>query len=376
MVAPALAAAARRPRYARGVDLAPVVAAFRRQHEDGGFPGGQLVVRRGGRAIVDEAVGLASGHRAGELAVPVTPATRFGVFSASKPMVALAVAVLEQRGRLDVDAPLARFVPGWPADRTVLDVLTHRAGILLPALVADERTWGDRDAIVRAVATTPPRHPRGTLAYAPYELGWILATIVERVAGLPLPELLHRELLGPAGIDVAFTTTGPDVARTYWVGGRQRVAGVELSARWEEVHNAATTHATFCPGAQLFATAHALARFYELLLDGGRGLLAPATIAAYTTPLPTAFDHSNRMPLRVARGFLCGQRWPSLYGWTGTRACYGHAGAFSTVAWADPTTGAAIAYVTNANRGPVDLLRRSAPIGSALRRALSSGEQP
>lgn len=327
-------------------------------------------MRRRGEVLVDEAAGLASGHRAGEARVEVTRDTRFSVFSASKPFVAAAVALLEERGALALDAPLASFVPGWPADRTVLDVLTHRAGIILPEIVADEHAWRDRERLRRAIAETPPRHPRGTLAYAPYEYGWILGEVVERVAGAPLPEFLAGALLRPAGIDATFTTSDDDLARSYWLGGRRVVAGVELSARWEEVHNDPATRQTLVPGAGLYANAGALARFYDLLLDGGRGWVRPETIRAYTTLQVSAIDRSNRLPLRVARGFLLGQAMPSLYGWLATRTCYGHAGAFSAVAWADPDSGAAVAYVTNTNRGPVDLLRRSAPIGSAVRRAL------
>jgi CubicO group peptidase (beta-lactamase class C family) len=352
------------------MDAAGVVDAFRAQHARGGFPGGQLVVRRRGETLVDEAIGLASGLRPEEPRVEVTRATRFQLFSASKPFVALAIALLEERGLVEVDAPLARWVPGWPADRTVLDVLTHRAGILHPEIVADERRWGDREGIVGAIAGRPPRHRRGVLAYAPYEFGWILAEIVERAAGEPLPAFLERELLGPAGIDVVFTTTATDLASTYWLGGRRVVAGTELSARWEEIHNTPSTHRLFVPGAGLIGTAGALARLYELLLDGGRGLLRPETIDAYTRVHVASFDRSNRLPLRLARGFLLGSSLPSAYGWSRTRRCYGHAGAFSAVAWGDPDTGAAIAYVTNANRGPFELLRRSATIGSRVRRAV------
>ena len=111
-------------------------AVFRAQHARGAFPGGQLVVRRGGKVVVDDAIGLASGFRDDEPKVEVTAATRFGVFSASKPFVAMAVAVLEERGGLDVEKPLSHFVPSWPNDRTVLDVLTHRSGIVLPKVVA------------------------------------------------------------------------------------------------------------------------------------------------------------------------------------------------------------------------------------------------
>lgn len=341
-------------------------AAFRRQHDRGAFPGGQLVVRRRGTTVANLALGLASGLRDGEPRVEVTSSTRFQVFSASKPFVAFAVALLEERGLLSVDRPLSHFVPEWPKDRTVLDVLTHRAGIILPDVVRDERLWRDPDAIRRAVAETPPRHPRGVIAYAPYEYGWILGEVVARAAGQSLPEFLGKELFDRLGLAARFTTTEL-IARSYWVGGRRVVAGVELSARWEEVQNDPLSLATVCPGAQLIATAEALARFYELLLDGGGGLISAETIATYTRVHAAGLDRSNRLPLRIGRGFLLGQAMPSLYGFIGTSACFGHAGAFCTVAGADPTSGLAFAYVTNANRGPYDLLWRSASLWGKAR---------
>jgi CubicO group peptidase (beta-lactamase class C family) len=341
-------------------------AAFHRQHTRGVFPGAQLVVLRGGKPLADLSVGLASGFRAGEPQVAVSPSTRFQVFSASKPFVAMAVAMLEERGLLRVDDPLGHFVPGWPTDRTVLDVLTHRSGIVLPQVVADERRWRDPEGIRDAIASTAPRYARGVLAYAPYEFGWILGEVVARAAGAPLPTFLDRELFQRAGLSASFTTTEP-IARSYWLGGPRVVAGVELSARWEEVQNDPATLATVCPGAQLIANAQALARFYELLLDGGRGILKPETLETYTRVHASGLDRSNRLPLRVGRGLLLGQLMPSLYGFVGTSHCFGHAGAFCTVAGADPKTGIAFAYVTNANRGPYDLLWRSAGLWSRAR---------
>jgi CubicO group peptidase (beta-lactamase class C family) len=293
------------------------------------------------------------------------------VFSVSKPFVAVAIALLEERGRLDVNAPLSQYVDGWPTDRTVLDALTHRTGILLPDIVADDTRWGDRAGIVRAIAERPPKYPRGTLAYAPYEYGWMLAEVFEGAAKEPLPRFLEREFLKPAGIDVRFTTDAPGVAHNYWLGPKHVVAGVELSARWEVAHNNPTTHATFVPGAGMYATANALAKFYALLLEGGRGLLRPETIRAYTTLNVAAYDRSNRLPLRIGRGFLLGAPFPSVYGYFGTSACFGHAGAFCAVGGADPQTGLALAWITNANRGPYDLLFRSMPLWASARKALA-----
>jgi CubicO group peptidase (beta-lactamase class C family) len=69
------------------------------------------------------------------------------------------------------------------------------------------------------------------------------------------------------------------------------------------------------------------------------------------------------------RGFGIGWFWPHPYGWWQTGSCYGHAGNFSTLGWADPTTGCATATATNGNRAPAKLVTRCAPIGSAVRAA-------
>jgi CubicO group peptidase (beta-lactamase class C family) len=71
--------------------------------------------------------------------------------------------------------------------------------------------------------------------------------------------------------------------------------------------------------------------------------------------------------MRMARGFMLGTIPPSIYGWWMTQHCFGHAGAFSTLASADPTRDLAVAIVTNGNRGPNDSLSRFASLGSVIR---------
>jgi CubicO group peptidase (beta-lactamase class C family) len=92
-------------------------------------------------------------------------------------------------------------------------------------------------------------------------------------------------------------------------------------------------------------------------------------------------DRTVRFPMVLGRGFALGWFWPHPYGWWRTNACFGHAGNFSTLAWADPITGCAIAAVTNGNRAPTALVTRFAAIGSGLRAAASTdagelGPQP
>lgn len=337
-------------------DADPVARLFAAQHARGAFPAGQLVVRCGDRVLHDLAVGDA------------TPSTRFQVMSASKPFVGYAIALLERDGRVDVAAPVARYVPEFAAngkqDVTVLDVLTHRSGILLPELQRRPDDWEDWDKVVRAMADATPTFPRGTLAYAPAAFGWILAEVVRRASGQALqPFLLGRlpgELAGIRFVD-------PDLARApcHWLGPPELVlAGHNIAADFEHVNNTISTVTACVPGAGLLASARELAAFYALVLRERREL------ASYVGLATSGVEKQLRVPMRLGRGFALGSFGPHPYGWWNTRACFGHAGGFGVVAYADPRTETAIAIVTNGHRGVSDMLRRFAPLGSRIRRAV------
>ncbi|HET9929704.1 MAG TPA: serine hydrolase domain-containing protein, partial [Polyangiaceae bacterium] len=140
--------------------LSEVVARFRRQHAEGVFPGGQLVVRRRGRLVVDEAVGIARGFREteDEPRTPFTTTQRSCLFSAGKPLVGIAIAVLEQARAIDVERPVAFYFPEFAAagkaDITVLDVLLHRSGLYLREIERDFRRFGEWDSIIARIAST------------------------------------------------------------------------------------------------------------------------------------------------------------------------------------------------------------------------------
>lgn len=363
--------------------LERALALFRAQQARGAFPGGQLVVRRGGRCVANLAVGLARGFRQEGPQAAVTPETRFNVFSASKPLVALAIARLEEAGQVEVMAPVARYFPEFAAHGkgaiTLLDVLTHRGGVLLPEFIHSWERWADWDAVVEALVRAVPRYPRGTLAYHPNEFGWILAEVVRRVTGEPLPTWCERELLAPAGLEgMRFQASAADasrVARSYWVGSRAaHMHEVDISAQLETVYNSPQVLTAFVPGASFWTDAAHLAAFYEVLVRGGvtrsgQRLLAESTVRTYTARAVFGMDRSNRLPMSAGRGFLVGAPWPSFYGAWATSLCFGHAGAFCTLGFGDHATGLAVGLVTNGNAGPGDFLRRFRPLIGTLRRA-------
>jgi CubicO group peptidase (beta-lactamase class C family) len=304
------------------------------------------------------------------------------VYSAGKPLVGIAIAVLEDAGAIDVDRPVAAYWPKFgrarKADITVLDVLLHRSGLYLRDIDRDWRSFGDWDLVMSRIESTEPAFPRGTLAYQPMGFGWILGEVIQRITGKRVERFLEDDVLEPAGLeDLRLGVPAsevPSLARSYWVDAKPPMLGGEVMIGFEEAQNSVEQLTAVLPGAGTVSTARALARFYEWLLDGtptsnGGRLLRETTLAKYVTPQTRGKDRTVGIPIVLGRGFALGWLWPHPYGWWRTGACYGHAGNFSTLAWADPTTGCAIAAVTNGNRAPAKLVTRFAGIGSALRNA-------
>lgn len=365
-------------------ELARVADIFRNQQRSGSFPGGQLVARRDGSLILNEAIGIARGLRQSEPGPPVqvTPHTPFPVLSAGKPLAAIVIAMLEERGLLDVKAPIADIFPEFAQNGkeliTTLDVLTHRSGVLMPDFVKNPQQWGDRDAIRGALIAAVPSYPLGTLAYHPHEFGWILCEIVTRVDGRSLPDFFEEEIATPLRLPALRYGLGNrdihSLAFLYWLGkDKALVAGMNVAEDFEEQNTEQFLNARN-PATSLVSDAASLAAFYDFLLSGGRTptgeqLIAEKTIQLYTSRHVLSWDRSLRIPLAVGRGFVVGTRFPSSFGWWNTNKCFGHAGGFSSLAFGDYDTKISVAIVTNGNRGTVDLARRMLPLAHRLRKA-------
>ena len=364
--------------------LARVVERFQRQQSSGSFPGGQLVLRRDGRLVLNKAIGVARGFRPNESMspVPVQSQTPFPVLSAGKPLAATAIAMLEDRGILDVKAPVAQIFPEFARHGkeriTTLDVLTHRSGMLMPGFVKNMQLWGDSEAIRKALIETVPSYPRGTLAYHPHEYGWILSEIVLRVDGRSLPDFFVDEIAAPLQLPaLQFGLAGRDMnslAFSYWLGKEKViVAGLNVAEDFEGQNSVQFLDARN-PATSLVTDAFSLVAFYDFLLNGGKRstgkqLISEKTIQQYTSRHVLAWDRSLKTPLAVGRGFVVGTLFPSSFGWWNTSRCFGHPGGFSCLAFGDYGTNISVAIITNGNRSINDFVKRFLPLAHGLRKA-------
>jgi len=246
------------------------------------LPGLSVAVARDGEIVWTEGFGWADV----ESRMPVTPRTQFRLGSVSKTLTAAAVALLYERGRIDLDAPVQSYVPEYPQKPwrvTTRQLMGDIAGVHVIRGDNNDNPPGGQcanlDEALATFADEPLLFEPGTrYRYSTY--GWILVSaVVEAAAGRPLSLFMTREILEPLAMESTVLDDGadvPDITSFYIPRASLRTKlGVRKVAR---PHNSCLAGA----GA-FFSTASDLARFGSAMLR--LGLLNAETIALLQTPL-------------------------------------------------------------------------------------------
>jgi CubicO group peptidase (beta-lactamase class C family) len=258
------------------------------------LPGLSLAVGVAGEVIWAEGFGWADIDER----VPVTPQTRFRIGNVAMPMTATAVGLLHERGLLDLDAPVQKYVPSFPEKEwpvTTRQLMAHVAGV---------RRYSDDEELLymrrhcdtaldglELFAGDPLLFEPGTrYRYSPY--GWALVgAIVEAAAGEPFLDFLQREVLDPLEMrdTVLDDPAGPAGNRTscYWprAARKPNFLGVEGAIR-EDAEN------TCIQGAgSLLSTPTDVVRFGLAMLEGR--LLRPETLEMLQKPLQLGSGEST-----------------------------------------------------------------------------------
>lgn len=137
-----------------------------------GIPGLSVAVTVNGEIVWSEAFGYADL----ENRVPATPLTRFRIASVSKPLTAAALMRLREEGKLELDAPVQRYVPSFPrkGEHTVTPRLLagHLAGIRHyraenESVTAGQKHYPTVTAGLEIFRDDPLLHPRGRSTSTP-----------------------------------------------------------------------------------------------------------------------------------------------------------------------------------------------------------------
>ncbi len=285
-----------------------------------------------------------------EHGVPATAETVYRLASLSKPFTAAVVLRLAELRGIDLDAPLAAYLPGFairsrfadPGSPTLRTILAHRSG--LPNLWRQTRPNGEPvpfNALLPEIAATYLVQPPGLLTkYS--SLGYnLLGHMVEAVSGRPFATAARELLFAPLGAATAsYAPTHVLLARLAR-GHRGGRPAARLPSLASEI-----------PAGGLHASVLDIARFQRLFLaDGridGRPILSPASVAAMLTPVQPA------LPLDIEEQVGLGWQLSLQPGLAHLGPIAAHGGAeflFHSVAMLSPDLGIGVAVCANSSEG-------------------------
>ncbi len=339
-----------------------VRAAFNRNLSDGPEHGGAVAVWLDGQPVVD----LWGGTRDAARTRPWQRDTLVNVWSVGKGVVALAVAMLVERGQLDYRAPVARYWPEFAANGkqaiTVDQVMSHQAGLDGLAVALSDADRYDWDAHVNALAAMAPNWPPGSVCvYHPMTYGFLAGELVRRVDGRSIGRFVADEIAGPLGMDFWFglpqaqdhrvAELSADDKAYDWVRQGQASA---YPAAFRHRRLSATApnerdwRAAEMPAGNGQGDARSLAHMYGVLAHGGsadgRVLITPQGLAHAVAERFNGKDACSGTDTVFGAGFRINAIG---YGPHVGAGNFGHTGWGGSVAFADPAHRLGFAYVTN-----------------------------
>jgi CubicO group peptidase (beta-lactamase class C family) len=262
----------------------PVTDAFRRCFEEMGETGAAV----GGYHLGQQVVDLWAGEAAP--GAPWSRDTIVHVYSVTKPFAATCLLRLVDAGDIDLDAPVARYWPGFAqagkSGVLVRWLLTHQAGLMGVRRPLPAEAFFDHERIVRALEREEPWWPPGTRhgEHASF-FGHLVGEVVRRVDGRTLGTYLREEIAAPLGLDFHVGLTLDDIERCATVlaidddwsattlgepgSMYEQALGNPPGMLDLDVVNGEPWRRAEIPAVNGHGSARAVARFYAALSEGG-----------------------------------------------------------------------------------------------------------
>jgi CubicO group peptidase (beta-lactamase class C family) len=348
--------------------LARIAPWYQAQIDAGALPGAVVAIARQGKLAYLQAIGFQDRAKK----IPMQPDSIFWLASMTKPVNSVAAMMLVEQGKLDLAAPVSRYLPEFentqvgvettnpsgktelafvPQKRamTVLDLVRMTAGLVQsakgsgPVHSFNRQIWARRDQSLAEFIATLATRP---LAYQPGEVweysDWSIDTlgrVVEVASGEPLDQFLESHIFKPLGmVDTGFYVPEAKLSRLVDPApeGRDALFDVVKPPRY------------FSGSGGLVSTAPDYLRFCQMLLNGGEldgvRILTPATVALMTTsslPATVRFAGIAAQLMGPEQGTSWGLgfaiRTDPESSWVpGSVGSFAWSGAWGTYFWIDP----------------------------------------
>jgi CubicO group peptidase (beta-lactamase class C family) len=322
---------------------------------------------------------------------PMQGDTLFRIYSMTKPITSVALMMLYEEGRFQLNDPVHRFIPQWrdlrvyqsgvvpnfvtrPVDRamTIVDLLTHMSGLTYGFMNRSNVDHAYRKlGVGGATPGTTLRDTIETLAELPLEFSpgtrWnysvstdVLGYLVEVMSGLSFDEYLRQRLFEPLGmLDTGFTL--PESQMERFAANYSRGPDKRLRLEDDPFDSLYTRPRTFFSGGGgLVSTAHDYLRFCRMLVSGGSldgvRILGRKTIELMTrNHLPNdedltrwaigSFSETANEGYGFGLGFSI-NLGPARTATIGSAGEYAWGGAASTIFWIDPLEELVVIFMT------------------------------
>jgi CubicO group peptidase (beta-lactamase class C family) len=309
--------------------------------ESGRLPSAQIAVARHGQLAYFGSFGAS--------------APRYLLQSVGRPIVASALWKLIGEGRIELGTTVASVIPEFATFGkevvTVEHVMTHTAGIPFAPLGFPKMT--DREQRLQAFAKWRlDWEPGSQLQFHLTSAAWLIAELVERVDGRPLPDYLRQELAEPLGLGfelaVPVERQRDTVAPMVCTDGT--TAEVDPWGPW--FFDRPEVVAAGEPAHAVVASAADLALFYQAVLEARRW--TPEIIAEAVRPRVTAVPAGDQLygggtkPASVGLFVMVAGESPDM--WlpaVGSPRTFGHGGSAYQTGWCDPDSGVSFAMLSN-----------------------------
>lgn len=328
------------------------------------LPGAVVLVGRKGKIVYRKAFGNRSLVPTVE---PMTVDTIFDVASLTKPVAtATSIMILIEQGRLQLSDTIGKFIPDIDDENakkvTILQLLTHTSGYR-PDFDLSEK-WTGREGMLAALKKEKLRNPPGT-KFVYSDIGFIvLGEIVYAVTGFEVDKFVAQNIFEPLATGSSMFLRYPESG---WRGTLSRVAPTEnirgqnsyLGSKFEGdpntgnkilrgvVHDPTAFRMGGIAGhAGLFSTADDLARYCQMILNGGsyggRRILSAQTVAMMTRTYVVSETGATR-----GLGWDMNTTFSRNRGELFPLGSFGHTGFTGTSIWIDPTSETFVVFLSN-----------------------------